>query len=1055
MRNTLILCTLLFCAFRLSAQVTSPADTLAAHQLVVEAIRLTDDREYLEAKKRLWKATSLLKKANALEINTYGKVLQQQGLIYIRLRQADSALMVIPKALELRTKLYGPVNQLNGVSYHNMGQAYQLKMHFDKALEYENKALEVFQALPGNRKMWISFVYNNMANTYAQKGELDKAIEIGKKALDFRLNTKPIDSVNLALSYNNLGIYYNMLGQYEKALVYLEDCLALRLAVYGEEHPDVAIAYSNLGSALYYVGDNVRAQRLVEKSLDIRRKVLLPDDLEMAESYTNLALPLVALGDYDRAVACARQSIHILGKNGILGVAQMGQPYLVLGNALLYMGRLAEAHTCFEKAIAYFGLIGNSTLVAKALNNISVVYEQKGDYRAQKNLMLQSLKKQAGLAEEHPERLRSYVNLGLVYAHLEQADSAFLFLNKAETTLQKQDVQSPLYPTLYHAQALVFKSQKKYDEALAILEKGKQANRYIQSGVFDNVTHMDNLLVTLSEIGNIWRTRSDSLQHPDHLERARAAFLETSLVADQLRTAPLAPMSKAAINTRIHKLFEVLIDTDWNLFQKTQDQLYRDEAFRFAEASKSFNLYLAVQRNATQQFAGVPDSVTTQEASLVARIQQLEGLATTSDSLARILLNTKQAYRDLLLRIQIQYPEYYQLKHSYSGTDYQAVQKRLPAGQSLLEFYWGTEAVYGFVMKKNSIDWFKVPFDSDFEPEKLLEQLHYGLTDYFASRSTSLQHYNQTAQVYSDAAYLLYQKIIQPAEHLLDSTVIIVPDGPLGSIPFDVLLHTKPTIPTRFHSHKYFGKKRSISYTYSAGLLHTMQQKSSVPKKSQPLFAMAPFAYPDGQAPSGKSKLSGSEGIVVSRDSLPLLRYSKAEAETAAKVFKGRVETGEQASKALFLQQAGNYRILHLATHAQADRKGDASAFIAFRASGDKNTYEKLLLREIYGLQLQADLVVLSACETGVGLLQPGEGIISLARAFAYAGAKSLVTTLWQADDAASAFLMERFYENMGNDNTTDKALTISKQELIAKYRGTERAHPYFWAGYIPVGAMR
>jgi CHAT domain-containing protein len=151
---------------------------------------------------------------------------------------------------------------------------------------------------------------------------------------------------------------------------------------------------------------------------------------------------------------------------------------------------------------------------------------------------------------------------------------------------------------------------------------------------------------------------------------------------------------------------------------------------------------------------------------------------------------------------------------------------------------------------------------------------------------------------------------------------------------------------------------------------------------------------------------------------------------------------------------AGDYRILHLATHGRADNRVGDYAFLAFSEIKDSIENELLYVKDLYNLELNADLVVLSACETGIGKLQRGEGIISLARAFAYAGAKSIVTTLWEVNDKSTSELMRYFYRELKLGKDKDEALRLARQRYFDK-AAPRGLHPFFWAAFVPVGDMR
>ncbi|MBK6930668.1 MAG: CHAT domain-containing protein [Saprospirales bacterium] len=192
------------------------------------------------------------------------------------------------------------------------------------------------------------------------------------------------------------------------------------------------------------------------------------------------------------------------------------------------------------------------------------------------------------------------------------------------------------------------------------------------------------------------------------------------------------------------------------------------------------------------------------------------------------------------------------------------------------------------------------------------------------------------------------------------------------------------------------------------------------------------------------------------RDSLAALRASGDEVAAIANLWKGKSVYRQAATLDAFRQLAPRYRILHLSTHGQADDRNGDYAFLAFRVADEHDAYSKLYARDLYNLEINADLVVLSACETGTGKLQRGEGIVSLARAFAYSGAKSLITTLWKVNDTSTKDLMIRFYQYLKAGRPKDAALQLAKKDYLASRQagGGAALHPFFWAGFIAIGDM-
>jgi CHAT domain-containing protein len=166
---------------------------------------------------------------------------------------------------------------------------------------------------------------------------------------------------------------------------------------------------------------------------------------------------------------------------------------------------------------------------------------------------------------------------------------------------------------------------------------------------------------------------------------------------------------------------------------------------------------------------------------------------------------------------------------------------------------------------------------------------------------------------------------------------------------------------------------------------------------------------------------------------------------------------GSEASLDAFRRLAPEYRVLHLSTHGKADDRAGDYAFLALGVPGDTSTFDKLYARDLYGIGLNADLVVLSACETATGKLRRGEGIVSLARAFSFAGAKSLVTSLWKVNDSATKNLLVDFYRHLHKGQSKDAALRQAKLNFLKNNLDVDAnlLHPFFWAGFVAVGDMR
>lgn len=268
----------------------------------------------------------------------------------------------------------------------------------------------------------------------------------------------------------------------------------------------------------------------------------------------------------------------------------------------------------------------------------------------------------------------------------------------------------------------------------------------------------------------------------------------------------------------------------------------------------------------------------------------------------------------------------------------------------------------------------------------------------------------------------LYNQLITPVQPQLSfiKRLVIIPDDELHYLPFEALQN---------ENQDYLIERFSLQYQYSTALLNEDPGLNN----SYSVLAFAPFT---------ESSFRDSTGY-----ELPVLPGSLEEVNN----LKGRVLTNKKATKKIFLRSASSYPVIHLATHAEVNDKDPLRSFISFYP--EKNEY-KLFAQEIYDLDLDStQLVVLSACETGSGQLVRGEGLMSLSRAFAYAGCPNIITSLWKADDKTTAFITRRLYHYLEKGHTKDKALQQAKKDLIHSSSIESRFKtPEYWAHLVLIG---
>ena len=295
------------------------------------------------------------------------------------------------------------------------------------------------------------------------------------------------------------------------------------------------------------------------------------------------------------------------------------------------------------------------------------------------------------------------------------------------------------------------------------------------------------------------------------------------------------------------------------------------------------------------------------------------------------------------------------------------------------------------------------------------------------------------------SARKLYKVLLEPFKNeITGKDLIIVPDGELLYIPFDVLLTSEPKITgLDFRSLPYLIKEHAINYSPSATIVFGRKEKHQ--QQSVDLAAFAP-TY-DKNYPY-KNLVYGKPDSVMTLFPIP---GALEEVKRVSAIYKGKVEIGRMATKAMFKSEAPNYNILHLSAHTIIDNDNPMYSKLAFTPGTDKKEDGLLNTYELFNMNLNAELAILSACNTGSGRLQEGEGILSIARGFFYAGVPSVVMTLWSVEDNSSALLMELFYKHLTEGLAKDEALRQAKLDYL-KQSDQLTSFPYYWAGYVNIG---
>ena len=388
-------------------------------------------------------------------------------------------------------------------------------------------------------------------------------------------------------------------------------------------------------------------------------------------------------------------------------------------------------------------------------------------------------------------------------------------------------------------------------------------------------------------------------------------------------------------------------------------------------------------------------------------------------------------------RLEREYPAYYDLLYNQQVLGPDALRKKLRYSEKLLEYFYSGRYLYRFELSRRGMDFHRMPVGDAFEQEL-------AIVEQYLSRNFQRDNQEISHDLFLATAHNLYKRLIPPSpDH---SRLIIIPEGKLSYFPFDILV-SEPVeqFSGLFNRVPFLIKDYTIRYGYSATLMERLEKGNRI--RLNKLIAFAP-GY--GNSSDLVASFAEFREIPIDRTSLRPLPGSIHEAEEIGKLSGGRAFTGTEASEELFKELAGESHIIHLATHAFLDDEDPLKSKLVF-SEGNPEEDGLLNVYEIYNLDLAARMVVLSACNTGSGGLKRGEGIMSLARAFIYAGVPNIIMTLWTVSDRQSYELMLGFYRQLIAGRSTETALRRAKLVFLEQASPSYQ-HPQYWAGYILVG---
>lgn len=984
------------------------------------------------------------------------------GEVGFRTNHYDIGLTYAREALGIREYCYSKEPTYEVVdSYTQVGRLYRRKGNYEKTLEYFELALEVEKTRPNPDLDRISLAYSDLGTLYQNLGEYEKALTYLQLSLEMDLQIHGEDDPEVAILLHNIGIVNSRLGEYDEAIRNTLHALTIRIPVYGEIHREVAKSYYMLGDYYRIKGDYDQALRYNEKAINIWLEIEGPDHASIAAPYILAGIICAEKGDYECALSYNRRALGIqqkqLGKNHPRTAGTLGN----IGHIYQLMGDYVSALDYNEQALAMKKerLGPTHPWVSETYRSLGHVHHELVNYPLAIQMYESALAiDRQRLNPDHAVIAENIRYLADVYRSMGKGRQAMAAYQEALVIYRETfGDQHPFLGDLFWGLGAIQREERDWNQAIDYVELGFEAlnvepasHSPDQLPVLDQIAGKLSFLNLLELGGRSYLGRFSETQVDEDLTSALGMYLQAADLIDSIRLGFQYDASKRLLSAQRISIYEGAIQAAYLLNGLQPHPQWIDLAFRLSERSKATLLYESMQKSHALQVGGLPDDLLKQERSLRLDLAFYEKaiydekiLGKNADE-ARIQkwetrqFATKSAYDALLTRLETEYPTYHELKYSLEIPNISEVQAALPdSAVGFLEYFVGDRSLYAFLIRRESAQMIQLP--GDVSIDSLTTRMRAGLEQGWAPSGQA-----GMPRTYETAAQKSYSQLIAPLTRLpggLPTRLIVIPDGVLGYIPFDALLTEPPSDLGKYKFYPYLIRDHQISYAYAARLWLNQHTRSTQADKNWIAFSPAFERSP------------ATRDSVMLRNDFGFLAHSKPEVLGIQDMIGGDVWVDEQASEANFKIQAPDYRIIHISSHAKVNDDNPLYSRIAFTALADTTEDHFLEVAELFNMRLNAEMVVLSACETARGKLYRGEGIVSLARGFTYAGAKSILTTLWSVNDAATAEIMQDFYAQLTVGDAKDQALRQAKLNYLNS-QDNLGAHPFYWSGYVMTGEV-
>ena len=962
--------------------------------------------------------------------------------------------------------------------------------HYKEVIKLSSEVSKTYSSIEQQAiaLLWLGKSEFKLGDYLKSKATLQKTINLLSNSPD------EVSYTYLAQAYNDLGEVNEGLGEDQKALASYQQASALQQKIYGNDHPKIGETYLNISSIFANKGNFREAENYIQLALAIAASIPAKSSSLLADSYLKSGNLQLKRGMFSDARMLYQKTLN-------LNEAKYSDTHPKIGKALGAIGYSYNRERNLDRAMSYFqqsldiltqSLGNNHPITLEIIGNIGTNYLMKYQLDSAQHYLSNSISAQQKILSKESSKLSGlYNNMGMLEFIQRNYDKALDWLFKAKKiNINAYGPASPKVTNNYQMIINVYFMQEKYDTALKYLEEGLAAAKVVfgehHQTIADFYDYKSSITArkkdfktsfaashqaekaafypeadlkdfrkafSLEALEFIYINRIhghyQAWEHGEgnhHLDSALIAVKDADLLVKFMRNSFKGNKTKSRIGRTANvvtilglKIAKALQKVNPPSVSLTQDVLNLMEGVKYQQLLST--LYT---QDKTLSFLGVPDSMLVAQANYQIKIQQLEQdlREVDVDSLRTILqkeifINQEKHYA-LLENYEQNFPDYYNLLYQNKQVSIPEIQnKLLDDSSAIIEYYFSAPKLYSLLISKEQCNWAEheaigIPFDSI---APFIHQL---------KSSNILQD-----SIHKKTLALSKNIISVPLKNILASVnrLIFIPHGVLNYLPFEIL-----PIPSKEKQDQRLIDQYKISYAYSLNILH--QQMNRDDQKIPRFFA--------GFAPNYEQIKLNAFDTAQNKDIAMLVRAenyhlpgAQKEVDQISKLMNGDAFQLEAANERTFKKSANQYKILHLSMHALLDNQNPLFSKLLFSPAKDSLEDGYLYASELYNMNLNAELVVLSACNTGSGVLQKGEGISSLSSAFNFAGVPATVMSLWKVPDKSTSEIMISFYQYLKAGQSKDTALRQAKLDYLANTVEPDERHPYYWAGFVAAGDMR